>query len=149
MTLTTIHVWLLLLTWPTPAKHRHGAMAAILQCAQWTTFWSYVIDRWAVGICPADHVTYDCTSKGEVRNMIWYGESFKKMISFHRKSCILQVNKKFSCSFCIWWKRLKYTVFNKLRWNWKVHKAGSRWLVCQLFLNVSKSENIFSWNSIA
>ena len=39
MTLTTIHVWLLLLTWPTPAKHRHcSAMAAILQCAQWTTF---------------------------------------------------------------------------------------------------------------
>ena len=64
MTLTTIHVWLLLLTWPTPAKHRHcSAMAAILQSAQWTTFWSYVIDRWAVGIWPADHITHDCTSK--------------------------------------------------------------------------------------
>ena len=117
-----------------------SAMAAILQSAQWTTFWSYFIDRWAVGIW-LDWSYYSWwTSKGEVRNMIYYGESFIKMIYFHCKSCISQVNKKIgltplialiwiSCSFCIWWKRLKYKVSNKLRWRYNYYKISN---ICYL-----------------
>jgi hypothetical protein len=85
-----------------------------------------------------DHIAHDGPQKEKWE--IWYGESFIKMIYFHCKSCISQVNKKIgltplialiwiSCSFCIWWKRLKYKVSNKLRWRYNYYKISN---ICYL-----------------